>query len=107
MLRQETSDKRGILSMLAHTHSQRLNTTQRQPDIERPRYSSSSILIECKLLIDFLIIHDHNPTNDITMSIDIFCGTMHDNICTQIKWPLEVRTSKSVVDNKPYIMSVS
>src|SRR6202521_1104130 len=41
------------------------------------------------------------------MSIDILCGTMHDNVCTKIEWLLEVRAGESVVDNKHYIMSVS
>src|SRR5689334_20217554 len=89
MFRQEASNKIGILSMLAHPHSQRLNTTQCQPSIERSWYSTSSILVKLKCLIDFLIIHHHHSTNDITMSIDIFRGTMHNHISTQIKRLLE------------------
>src|SRR5438046_409949 len=100
MLRQEASDGVGVLCVLVHTDSQRLNTTQRQPGIERSRYSPGGVLVELNVLVYFFIVHYHHPTNDVAVSVDILRCAMYDNVRAQVKWLLEVGTGEGVIDDE-------
>ncbi len=63
-------------------------------------YGSTGILDKRKLLIKIGIIGSQKPHDHIRMTTNKLGHRMHDHISTQIQWILQIRGSKSVVDDQ-------
>src|SRR5258708_27373961 len=106
VLFQEAGDGLSILFMLTHTYCKSFDATQREPGIHGSWNRACRILMKLERLINLLITRNHYTTNNIAVSINVFCRTMKHNICPQVQWLLEVWAGEGVVHDEQDMMTM-
>src|SRR5688572_360205 len=84
--------------MTFHSQVKCFYATENEKGILWPWNSTTGIHDESQVLIKFFIIHNQRAHDHVGMSTEIFCNRMHNDVCTQVQWILQVRRSKSIVD---------
>src|SRR5215216_1082683 len=100
MLREELRDFHRVFRMRTHAPWQCAHPTQNQPAIERRWDSAAFILNTADPLKKFIIFFgDDNSSENVTMSAEIFCCGIQDQVGAEIEWSLQHRRP-CVVTNK-------
>jgi len=89
----------GVGLLLFHANSQRLDTTQEQPRVERTETASRGVDGEVESVTQFRAVGGHYTSHDIVVTRQVFGAALVHNISTQVEGVLEVRGEHSVVDN--------
>src|SRR5467141_2040759 len=95
---QEVDYLAGVCVMSFHPNSERLDPSQHEPTIHRPRDGPNGVLQEFQPLLNFLVRRDRCSTNQVAVTTEILCRTMDNNIRSMVQRILQVRAQESVVD---------
>ena len=85
----EIGDFHRVFGMRTHPPGKGAHTTQNQPAIKRRGDRSALVLNTAdtleKIILDF---GNNNSSEHVTMTAEIFCRGMQDQIRTEVKWAL-------------------
>src|SRR5947207_3023933 len=87
-------------AMLTHAKMKRLNSTDHQPAVERRKDGTAGILNEFYFFSQFPLLCDNNTGDKITMTAEIFCCRMNDDIGAEIKRFLQNGGSKRIINTE-------
>ena len=92
--------------MRLHTDFQRLYAAEKQPCIERGWHRTSGVLVELHLPICLFVRCDDGSADDIAVSANVLCRTMHHDVGSQFQRTLEVRRIERIVHHEQGTVSV-
>ena len=84
--------------MSLHSHIQGTQTADCKPCFHRSQYTSEPISLNHDFFHEFIVPGDQNSADQIAVSPDIFCHSVHNNIDSHIKRLLKNRSGIGVVD---------
>ena len=68
--------------VLSHANRERLETSEAQPAVPRPRYRPGGVLIGPDRLVQLLVAGQDSATDDIAMAADVLGGAVNHDVGT-------------------------
>src|SRR5258707_13406302 len=98
MLLEESGDLARILGVPAHTIGQSRDAPHHQPAIKRSQHRTAYALNLTDTLEEIVVLSgDDRAAQNITVSAQIFCGGMYDQITAKCQRALQTRRGPGVI----------
>ncbi len=89
-----------VLAMGAHSHGERLESSQHEPRVEWPGHAARRVLVEgCSLAQVFPVEHER-ASHDVGVSADVLGRAVNDDVRTQLEWTLQIGRCERVIDDE-------
>jgi len=100
VLLEELSDLHSVLAVLLHAHSKCADSTEDKEGIEWAHNATSVLAPLADETCVFCCFCDDDSTDDIAVSVEVFCDAVEDNVSAEDERVLEDRRSEGVVDDE-------
>ena len=97
---EKARQRMSALTMLAHAHSERLDSPQHEPAVHRARDGSQGLLEEQKPLCDRRIVRRGETADDVRVSTEVLGRRVHHDVRAELQRPLQIGRRKGVVDDE-------
>src|SRR5713101_7953202 len=100
MALEKARDRMGVLTVLAHPNSKRLDAAQNEPAVQRAGNRAEGLLQEQQSLRDRRIARRGEAADDVRVSTEVLGRRVDDDVGAELERSLQVRRRKGVVHDE-------
>src|SRR5207249_11445930 len=87
---EETGERMGVVAVLAHAYSERFDSPQHEPAVQRARDGPKGLLEEEEPFRDRWIVRRGEAADDVRVSAEVLGRRVHDDVRAELERPLEI-----------------